>query len=38
LIILNIFLLFYCYWVAIGDCKQRSREALATWIAVCDCQ
>jgi acyl-ACP thioesterase len=24
--------------VAIDDCKQLSREALATWIAVCDCQ
>ena len=38
LIILNIFLFFYCYWVAVGDFKQLSREALATWIAVCDCQ
>jgi hypothetical protein len=34
---LTYFLLFYCYWVAVGDCKQLSREALATWIAVCDC-
>jgi hypothetical protein len=32
------FCFFYCYWIAVGVCRQLYIEALGTLIAVCDCQ